>query len=65
MIFNIIVGNIDDHVRNHIVLMKEPGVLELSPPFDLCLKLMPRFGRKALALAHKVELAPYLCSYPV
>ena len=36
MVFNIMVGNIDDHLRNHAVLMKEPGVLQLSPAFDLC-----------------------------
>jgi serine/threonine-protein kinase HipA len=33
MVFNIMVGNIDDHLRNHAVLMKKPGVLELSPAF--------------------------------
>jgi len=30
------VGNVDDHLRNHAVLMLEPGRFCLSPAFDIC-----------------------------
>ncbi|KQZ41506.1 hypothetical protein ASD92_30040 [Massilia sp. Root1485] len=36
MVLNIMVGNVDDHLRNHALLMKEPGVFRLSPAFDIC-----------------------------
>lgn len=36
MVLNIMVGNVDDHLRNHALLMKEPGVSRLSPAFDIC-----------------------------
>jgi serine/threonine-protein kinase HipA len=36
MVLNIMVGNVDDHLRNHAFLMARPGVFRLSPAFDLC-----------------------------
>lgn len=36
MVLNIMVGNVDDHLRNHALLMKEKGVFRLSPAFDIC-----------------------------
>lgn len=36
MVLNIMVGNVDDHLRNHAMLMKEAGVFRLSPAFDIC-----------------------------
>lgn len=35
MVFNILVGNVDDHLRNHGYLMNRPGNYALSPAFDL------------------------------
>ncbi|NRR32819.1 HipA domain-containing protein [Oxalobacteraceae bacterium] len=35
MVFNIFVGNVDDHLRNHALLMESPGRFVLSPAFDL------------------------------
>jgi len=35
MVFNILVGNVDDHLRNHAFLMDETGKFVLSPAFDL------------------------------
>jgi serine/threonine-protein kinase HipA len=35
MVFNILVGNVDDHLRNHGYLMTSPGGYTLSPAFDL------------------------------
>ena len=35
MILNIMVGNIDDHLRNHAFLMVSPGRYRLSPAFDI------------------------------
>jgi serine/threonine-protein kinase HipA len=50
MVFNIMVGNIDDHLRNHAVLMKEPGVLELSPAFDLCPQIDAPFRAQSIGV---------------
>jgi len=36
MVLNIMVGNVDDHLRNHAFLMSAPGVFRLSPAFDIC-----------------------------
>ena len=36
MVLNIMVGNVDDHLRNHAFLRVQPGVFRLSPAFDLC-----------------------------
>lgn len=35
MIFNILIGNVDDHLRNHALLMESPGRYILSPAFDV------------------------------
>lgn len=35
MVLNILVGNVDDHMRNHAMVMKEPGKFVLSPAFDI------------------------------
>lgn len=35
MVFNILVGNVDDHLRNHAFLMTRPGRFILSPAFDI------------------------------
>lgn len=61
------VGNIDDHLRNHAVLIKEPGVLELSPAFDLCPQIEAPFrsqsiGVGALGRASTVSNALSQCS---
>ena len=35
MVFNILVGNVDDHMRNHGLIMNRPNNFILSPAFDL------------------------------
>lgn len=35
MVLNILVGNVDDHMRNHALLMRAPGRFVLSPAFDI------------------------------
>lgn len=35
MVLNIMVGNVDDHLRNHAFLMLRPGQYRLSPVFDI------------------------------
>lgn len=35
MVFNIMIGNVDDHMRNHALLMEKPGRFKLSPAFDI------------------------------
>jgi serine/threonine-protein kinase HipA len=35
MVLNIMVGNVDDHLRNHAFLMASPGRYRLSPAFDI------------------------------
>lgn len=35
MVLNIMVGNVDDHMRNHAFLMTKPGHYRLSPAFDI------------------------------
>lgn len=35
MVFNVLAGNRDDHVRNHAFLMHEPNQWQLSPAYDL------------------------------
>lgn len=67
MVFNIMVGNIDDHLRNHAVLLKKPGVVELSPAFDLCPQIEAPFrsqsiGVGALGRASTVSNALSQCS---
>ena len=40
MVFNLVVGNSDDHVKNHGMLCDRDGRWQLSPAFDL----VPQFG---------------------
>lgn len=40
MVFNILIGNVDDHLRNHGFLMAENNQYRLSPAFDL----LPHIG---------------------
>jgi serine/threonine-protein kinase HipA len=35
MVLNILVGNVDDHLRNHGMIMESPGVYRLTPVFDV------------------------------
>jgi serine/threonine-protein kinase HipA len=35
MVFNILVGNVDDHLRNHALLLAPSGRYRLSPAFDI------------------------------
>jgi serine/threonine-protein kinase HipA len=35
MVFNIFVGNVDDHLRNHAFIMDAPGRYDLAPAFDI------------------------------
>lgn len=35
MVFNILVGNVDDHLRNHALIMSAPGSYVLAPAFDI------------------------------
>lgn len=35
MVLNIMVGNVDDHLRNHAFLMVQPGLYRFSPVFDI------------------------------
>ncbi|MYM22159.1 type II toxin-antitoxin system HipA family toxin [Duganella sp. FT135W] len=35
MVFNIMVGNVDDHLRNHAFLLHQHGQYRLSPAFDI------------------------------
>lgn len=55
MVFNIIVGNTDDHTRNHAVFY-DGQVMELTPAYDIC--AMQRIGgeaTQALALTDGVR----------
>lgn len=66
MVLNIMVGNVDDHLRNHALLMREPGVLRLSPVFDICPHLEAPFrgqniGVGAFGTASTVENALSQC----
>lgn len=66
MVLNIMVGNVDDHLRNHALLMREPGVLRLSPAFDICPHLEAPFrgqniGVGAFGTASTIENALSQC----
>ena len=50
MVLNIMVGNVDDHLRNHALLMKEPGVFRLSPAFDICPHLSAPFHPQSIGV---------------
>lgn len=50
MVLNIMVGNTDDHLRNHGVLMEKPGKFELSPAFDICPHLEAPFRSQSIGV---------------
>jgi serine/threonine-protein kinase HipA len=35
MIFNILIDNTDDHEKNHVLMLRDDGLYELSPAFDV------------------------------
>ncbi len=51
MVFNVLHGNRDDHVRNHAFLMASPGEWSLSPAFDLT--PTPELAEHALGVNEK------------
>lgn len=50
MVFNLVVGNSDDHVKNHGVLLLANGRYRLAPAFDLVMQLNGNTGYQLLAL---------------
>ena len=44
MVFNILIGNTDDHARNHAAFW-DGHLLQLTPAYDICPQ--PRHGRTA------------------
>lgn len=68
MVFNLAVGNSDDHVKNHGMLFDREGSARLAPAFDLVpqfggfagyqeLAILP--GRRDASLALALEAAPH------
>lgn len=50
MVFNLVVGNSDDHVKNHGVLSQGQGSWRLAPAFDLVAQLNSHTGYQELAI---------------
>ncbi|MEJ8855344.1 HipA domain-containing protein [Variovorax robiniae] len=50
MVFNLCVGNSDDHVKNHGVLRQRDGSWRLAPAFDLVAQLDGHTGYQELAI---------------
>jgi len=50
MVFNLVAGNSDDHVKNHGVLLAGNGRYRLAPAFDLVMQLGANTGYQLLAL---------------
>ncbi|AMM23380.1 type II toxin-antitoxin system HipA family toxin [Variovorax sp. PAMC 28711] len=50
MVFNLVVGNSDDHVKNHGVLHQGQDLWRLSPAFDLVAQLGSHAGYQGLAI---------------
>lgn len=50
MVFNLVVGNSDDHVKNHGVLLVGKGYYRLAPAFDLVMQLNGNIGYQLLAI---------------
>lgn len=50
MVFNLAVGNSDDHVKNHGVLLAGHGRYRLAPAFDLVMQLNGNTGHQLLAI---------------
>jgi len=66
MVLNIMIGNVDDHLRNHAILMREQGLYRLSPAFDICPHLSAPFhgqsiGVGAFGIASTIENALSQC----
>ena len=68
LVFNLIIDNTDDHVKNHGVLHVENGQYRLSPAFDLVMQ-MTNLGYQELAImpskhhskmSYALEIAPLL-----
>ena len=50
MVFNLVIGNSDDHVKNHGVLHLEGRGWQLAPAFDLVAQLDAHTGYQELAI---------------
>lgn len=50
LVFNLVVGNNDDHVKNHGVLHQGFGLWTLAPAFDLVAQLGNHMGQQELAI---------------
>jgi serine/threonine-protein kinase HipA len=50
MVFNLVAGNSDDHVKNHGVLLSGNGRYRLAPAFDLVIQLGANTGYQLLAI---------------
>ena len=50
MVFNLVVGNSDDHVKNHGMLCRGQGRWRLAPAFDLVAQLGTHTGYQELAI---------------
>ncbi|WP_435506149.1 HipA domain-containing protein [Variovorax sp. RHLX14] len=50
MVFNLVIGNSDDHVKNHGVLHVEGKGWELAPAFDLVAQIEGHAGYQELAI---------------
>ena len=62
LVFNLVVGNSDDHVKNHGAVQDEDGLWHLAPAFDLVMQLGGHTGYQELAIlpgqhASSLELA--------
>ena len=71
MVFNLIIDNTDDHVKNHGVLYSGNGQYKLSPAFDVVMQLT-NLGYQELAIkpgnhhsemALAIECAPHFGIY--
>jgi len=49
-VFNLAVGNSDDHVKNHGALRQGDGLWRLAPAFDLVMQLGGHTGYQELAI---------------
>jgi serine/threonine-protein kinase HipA len=68
LVFNLAVGNSDDHVKNHGALRSEDGFWRLAPAFDLVMQLGGHTGYQELAIlpgqhASSIELARAAASH--
>lgn len=51
MVFNVLIGNTDDHARNHAFFLTDGARLSLTPAYDIC--AFPRAGGEA---SHAMKL---------